>query len=227
MPNRLHTDASAAETATSLGLYPPCKGITVSHHHSGEVSSDAANNGASNNGAVNNGASNSGGIHSCAFFDQSGRYRYSLRRQWGPGDNRLVLILLNPSTADASRDDPTLRRCQGFAREWGFSSMEIVNLFAYKATQPANLKKARNPVGAENDRFVEWAVRNARKTVLAWGNHGDFKGRDQQVLRLLGSLGNPLWSLGLTKKNQPRHLLYLPKGTPLQAFSLAVGAHVG
>lgn len=157
-------------------------------------------------------------INRAAIFDQSGQFRYSLSRQWEGGKGRVAMILLNPSTADASRDDPTLRRCIGFARRWGFASLEVVNLFAYRATRPQQLRQATDPVGPENDDHLMRAARNAGVVVAAWGVHGVLAGRNLEVLRMLAGLGLSLSCLGLTKTGHPRHTLYLSHRTPLIPF---------
>jgi hypothetical protein len=145
-----------------------------------------------------------------ALFDPTGRYRYALERRWAPGGRRLAFILLNPSTADGERDDPTVRRCIGFARRWGFSSLEVVNLFALRATQPAALRGAADPVGPENDGHLLAAAGRADRVVLAWGIHGKWRGREGEVLRLLRESRRGLSCLGLTREGHPRHVLYLP-----------------
>ncbi len=132
-------------------------------------------------------------------------YRYALWRRWGRGPYAMF-IGLNPSTADETNDDPTIRRCIGFARAWGYEALCMTNLFAYRATQPADMKKAADPVGWENDGALKMLARDAGVVVAAWGAHGTFKGRDQSV-----RLGVPnLHYLRLTKDGHPGHPLYLP-----------------
>src|SRR5437667_3282192 len=94
------------------------------------------------------------GIEYGAIFDVNGLYRYSLWRAWSVYHPRIAFILLNPSTADEQKNDPTIRRCMGFARAWNFGSMEVVNLFAYMATDYRELFQVSDPVGAENNRFL-------------------------------------------------------------------------
>jgi hypothetical protein len=122
--------------------------------------------------------------------------------------------MLNPSTADALLDDPTIRRCIGFARAWGFGALEVVNLFAFRATLPSQLRAALDPVGPRNNRFLRAALGRADAVVAAWGAHGSWGGRDRAVLHLLsGGIDQPWPSpqcLGLTKHGHPRHPLYLP-----------------
>jgi hypothetical protein len=117
--------------------------------------------------------------------------------------------MLNPSTADAERDDPTIRRCGGFARAWGFGAMTVVNLFALRATDPARLRRARDPIGRDNDRHIAEAAAGADALVLAWGIHGALRDRDRAVLALLSELRPSC--LGLTRGGHPRHPLYLPR----------------
>lgn len=146
-----------------------------------------------------------------AVFDPSGCYRYRLWRVWDPTHPRVTFILLNPSTADADRDDPTLRRCVGFARAWGYGGLEVVNVFAWRATDPAALRRCPDPVGPDNDAAVLAAVQGVALVVAAWGNGGCHQGRAAAVLRLLDGL--PLTCLGLTRAAQPRHPLYTPAAT--------------
>lgn len=135
-----------------------------------------------------------------------GRYRYLLWRRWAEADS-LLFIMLNPSTADAAQDDPTIRRCIGFARRWGFGGVEVVNLFAWRATLPRELAKARDPVGPHNDRAISLAVARSRAVIAAWGVHGALGDRDAQVAPLLAA--TRLRCLGLTRDGAPRHPLYV------------------
>lgn len=145
-----------------------------------------------------------------------GRWRYRLWRRWDTGRPGSTFVLLNPSTANARTDDPTVRRVIGLARGWGFGSLELVNLFALRATSPDDLVGAADPVGPSNDQYLARAVRNGT-VVLAWGNHGRYLGRDRQVLGMLE--GARLFCLGLTKQGCPRHPLYAPRGPALVPFS--------
>ena len=150
-----------------------------------------------------------------ATFDASGRYRYTLWRSWDETLLRVAFVMLNPSKADASVNDPTIRRCIGFARDWGYGSLEVVNLFSYRATRPQQLKQASDPVGDETDEFILAASDRAELLVLAWGNWGTLLNRDRDVLELLGDL--PSYCLGRNRSGQPRHPLYLPRQTsPVQ-----------
>jgi len=151
---------------------------------------------------------NMDGVEYGAIFDTSGTYRYTLWRAWSPYYPRIAFILLNPSTADEHKNDPTIRRCLSFARAWNFGSMEVVNLFAYRATYYRELFKANEPIGTENDRFLLQALERCSTIVLGWGARGTFLERDRQVMSLLSGR-NHLYCLGITKNGQPRHPLYI------------------
>jgi len=152
------------------------------------------------------------GLTHAANFSPCERYRYSLDHVWRLEADHCVFIMLNPSTATATEDDPTIRRCIGFARDWGFGSLRVVNLFAFRATDLADLKKATAPVGLENDAVLKASVRSAVLAVAAWGAHGAWEGRaDYVVNELLAPWRGKLECLGTTKEGQPRHPLYRPK----------------
>lgn len=144
-------------------------------------------------------------------------YRFSLTRSWdatplAPGQRpgrRCLFVMLNPSTADAMEDDPTIRRCVGFARSWGFTLLHVVNLFAYRATVPADLYNRADPVGQNNDGWILDAARAADQVVCAWGAHGGYRSRGNEVASLLRGEGIALFCLGETDEGHPRHPLYL------------------
>ena len=142
-----------------------------------------------------------------ARFSRCGDYRYSLERKWQhprQQARRVLFIGLNPSTADHRQDDPTIRRCVGFARDWGFSELEVVNLFAYRATYPSDLKQATDPVGKRNDYWIRRCHRIADLTIACWGNDGEFMQRADTVLAML----NDLYCLNINRSSQPAHPLY-------------------
>jgi len=142
-------------------------------------------------------------------------YRYTLWREWTEALPRLLFVLLNPSVADANLDDPTLRRCIGFAQDWCYGSVELANLYAYRATDPRALRQVADPVGPLNDYHIQEAAGRADKIVVAWGAEGFLHGRDQAVLRLLPK---PLWCLGYTLGGAPRHPLYVRRDAPLLPY---------
>ncbi len=146
-----------------------------------------------------------------AYLSEDGLYRYILTRTWGTGGRVLVWVMLNPSTADATQDDPTVRLCMGWAQRLGFDGVRIVNLFALRATDPRELKIARDPVGPENDDAIREAVLDADMVLCAWGNHGSLLGRAESVKSMLQSWGDvTLHCLKVSKAGQPVHPLYQP-----------------
>lgn len=152
-----------------------------------------------------------------AVFDMMGQYRYALWRVWSGDSPRIAFIMLNPNTADAQRDDPTIRRCIGFARAWGFGSLEVVNLFAYRAPDPLVLSRIADPIGTDNNHFLEQAATRAHCIVVAWGTKSALLNRDQAVLRLLTGQDR-LYCLGRTRDGYPRHPLYVRGDAPLLVF---------
>jgi hypothetical protein len=122
----------------------------------------------------------------------------------------VTFVMLNPSTANAEKFDPTVRRCFGYACEWGFGSLEVVNLFALRSTYPAVLSKATDPVGPGNDAAIIKAVKASDLVIVAWGVHGPLRGRDCKVLELIADVKD-LHCLGKTKAGNPLHPLHQPK----------------
>lgn len=155
--------------------------------------------------------------YASAQISNCGRFRYVLRRRWGPGEPDAVFVMLNPSTADASHDDPTIRKCMGFARRWGNGGIAVVNLYAFRATDPADLKRAGWPIGPANDDAIHSYATAHGEAVLAWGGNAR-DGRAAVVTSMLRRAGVRLLCLGYTKAGQPRHPLMLPYSTPLQLF---------
>jgi hypothetical protein len=151
-----------------------------------------------------------------ATFDSTSKYRYSLWREWDAGRSRITFIMLNPSTADATTNDPTIRRCISFAKKLGFGSLEVVNLFALRTPHPQNLKKAPDPIGDDNDEHLQQASQRSSCIVCAWGNWGNLHLRDQQVLQLLADAN--LRCFGMNRTGKPRHPLYLPENVELISF---------
>lgn len=148
-----------------------------------------------------------------AVFDRDRTYRYLLARTWDPEGSVVAFVMLNPSTADAATVDPTVRRCIGFARSWGHGGVEVVNLFALRATRPQDLLGAAEPVGPDNDRILAGTVDRVDRVVVAWGTHGTHLGRDRTVAALVAGRGVVPEALGRTRSGQPRHPLYVPGAT--------------
>ena len=134
------------------------------------------------------------------------RYRYVLTREWAAATGYAMFIGLNPSTADETQDDPTIRRCVAFAKAWGYSGLCMANLFAFRATDPKDMKATADPVGPDNDLWLKQSAAGAGIVVAAWGANGAYKGRDAEVLAMI----DPLHCLKLTKDGCPGHPLYLP-----------------
>jgi hypothetical protein len=139
-----------------------------------------------------------------AQFSDDHVYRYALWRRWGHGP-QVCFIMLNPSIADATANDPTITRCIGFAQSQGFDQLIVGNLFALISTDPKQLKKAVDPVGPDNDRWLKKMVDESDLVIAAWGVHGSIRGRDKAVRAMIPNL----YVLNLTTHGQPRHPLYL------------------
>lgn len=149
------------------------------------------------------------------------RYRYRLGRRWD-GGKVLVFVMLNPSTADAELDDRTIRRCIGFARSHVFGAIEVVNLYAYRATKPLDLKTAGYPVGPENDRHIAEVCAGdpVGAVCLAWGDNAAGLARAGEVLALLRENGVQPMALELSQRGIPRHPLMLRSDSRLAPFAL-------
>ena len=153
-----------------------------------------------------------------ALFSPDGAYRYLLSRRIGGHRGRLLFVMLNPSKADETRDDATIRRCIGFAKRWGYGDMEVANLFGLMATDARELLRHKDPVGAGNDAAIRAALAQADVVALAWGNHAahpKHRARAADVMRMIRGVCKPYRIGGLTKMGQPRHPLRLPYDTPL------------
>lgn len=149
-----------------------------------------------------------------AIVDSTGAYRYLLFRSWDASLPHICFCMLNPSTADSSADDATIRRCMGFARSWGGGSISVINLFAYRATSPKELKLISDPVGRWNFCFIHLVSQQASINVAAWGSQGV---QLHQNIHVLPLLKNPL-CLGLTKAGHPKHPLYVSADTQLRPY---------
>lgn len=146
-----------------------------------------------------------------------GPYRYWLHRLWRRELGCCGFILLNPSKADAKIDDPTLRRCIGFAKRWGFGAITVVNLFALRATNPCQLWEVDDPVGPKTNHYLLREVMGCDRLVVGWGARGRLHNRDKQVLRLLK--GYELWCFGENKDGTPVHPLYQPWARKLVIYN--------
>lgn len=151
-------------------------------------------------------------LYSGAEFSPCGVYRYRLTRIWNEAYPMALCIGLNPSTADATSNDPTIRRTIDFVRSWGFGGLHMLNLFAARQTYPKDLFRMEDPVGPNNDAWIRVSLTETVQVFAMWGNHGSERLRDKKVRNLLGEI----WCLGTNQHGQPRHPLYVSKGTRLQ-----------
>ena len=146
------------------------------------------------------------GMKNTAAFSPCRRYRYALWRSWDDGLPRVMFVGLNPSTADESTDDPTLRRCMRFARDWGYGGVCTANLFALRATDPKLMLSVDEPIGPDNDTWLQRLASEAALVIAAWGNHGAHLGRSRAVRVLLPRLH----CLAVNRSGEPAHPLYQP-----------------
>jgi hypothetical protein len=155
-----------------------------------------------------------------AEFSPCRTYRYLLTRKWDVRKYSAMFIGLNPSTADENIDDPTIRRCIQYAKDWGYGGLIMANLFAFRATDPSVMMDADDPIGSDNDYWLRDAASRAGIGVAAWGVHGKLLKRNQHVLNMVPGLHY----LRLTKDGHPGHPLYLPKN--LKPIPFATVEHV-
>jgi len=157
-----------------------------------------------------------------AKVSECGRYRYALTRTWDAGAREVLFVMLNPSTADGMRDDPTVRKCIGFARRWALGGIRVANLFALRATKPLELhlalRRGDDAVGPLNTEHLIALAEGTARVVLAWGANA--KPYPDHVARTLDTLSRgPLCCLGKTEDGLPRHPLMLPYSTTLEPWS--------
>ena len=160
-----------------------------------------------------------GDVYREALFSTCERFRYYLRIVWGNvcTPARMAVVMLNPSTADEQQDDPTVARCVRRAQRLGYAALDVLNLFALRATDPRKLREVVDPIGPHNDEIVRVHAQDAAMVVCAWGVHGKLGGRDRRMLEALH--GVELHALGVTKDGHPRHPLYLPHAADPKPWS--------
>ena len=147
-----------------------------------------------------------------AILSADRKYRYVLTRIWDETKPTVVFIGLNPSTADEEVDDKTIRKCIGYAKRWGYGKLIMVNLFAFRSTDSSMLKRVEDPVGPDNDSYIQKCVSESNLVIACWGNHGKLLNRDKV---LMDSLPN-LVCLKRNKNGTPHHPLDLSKDlTPM------------
>jgi hypothetical protein len=157
-----------------------------------------------------------------ATFDATRRYRYVLWRRWGSRTSRVLFVMLNPSTADEHVLDPTVRKCVRWAQSWGFGAVDVCNVFAWRSTDPKLLYTLDDPVGPENDHWIQQTAMMAAMVVVAWGKHGALKGRAAAVAQMLEK--HKPYCLGVNADGSPEHPLYIAnamKPVPWRTPSLA------
>jgi hypothetical protein len=157
-------------------------------------------------------------LESDAVVSDCGKYRYLLRRTWDHYKPRALYIMLNPSTADAEKDDPTIRSCIRLAKGLNYGSFEVVNLFAWRATQPTELQKSSDPIGPKNADAIEGAIMRCDIAICAWGAYQGAIDQGRAVHSLLRQHRPAVFCLGKTKSGAPKHPLYIKSGTPLEKF---------
>jgi len=154
-----------------------------------------------------------------AVISLCGLYRYELQREVNPfGDGNCLFLMLNPSTADAMQDDPTIRRCKAFAEAWGHKRLIVANLFSFRATDPRAMKEAADPIGPDGDEAIMDAVYCSGTVVCAWGAHGGHLDRDRQVIAMIRKVMPDVYCLNTTKNGFPCHPLYQPKDAVLKPY---------
>lgn len=144
-------------------------------------------------------------MKSGAKLSKCRKYRYALWRIWDESKPTVMIIGLNPSTANETEDDPTLRRCINFSKSWGYGGVYMANLFAYRAMDPVVMKAAKNPIGNENDKWLKKLADQAHIVVAAWGNDGCFLNRSKNVRIMFPDL----YCIKNNKSGEPAHPLYL------------------
>lgn len=167
-------------------------------------------------------------VENSATLSDDGLYRYDLTRTWGDWDGpRLCWVMLNPSTADADQNDPTIRRCIAFSQAWGYDSLVAVNLFGLRSTDPKGLvDRDTSPIGPDNDTHIQLAVLSSSAVIAAWGTKGALMERDYAVTNLITKrLSEDLLCLDVTKGGHPKHPLYVKGDTEPQVYRAAEGTH--
>ncbi len=149
-----------------------------------------------------------------AKISDCSKYRYALWRKWDESKPTVMFIGLNPSTADATDDDPTLTRCINFAKSWGYGALNMANLFAFRATKPSDMFRALDPIGNRNNYWLKRLYKNSDLVVAAWGNDGIYLHRSKYVKEMLTNLHY----LKLNASNEPAHPLYLKANLKPKSF---------
>ena len=150
-----------------------------------------------------------GDAPSVAIYSDCEKYRYALTRVWEPEGQKVLFVMLNPSTATEVQNDPTVERCERRARALGFGAFRVTNIFAFRATDPRVMRAEADPTGPQNDAAISEGAVWADRIICAWGTHGAHLNRGPEVEELLRKTGLPLYHLGLSKAGHPKHPLYI------------------
>ena len=145
-------------------------------------------------------------MNTTALISEDKLYRYQLLRVWDETLPRVLFVMLNPSTADATKDDPTIRRVISFAKSWGYGGVYVGNLFAFRSTDPKGLKYVKDPIGENNIQHIQAMVGLVDKIIYAWGNN-------QKEPKWLSEMVPTPYCIDISKKGVPKHPLYLKKDT--------------
>ncbi|PIV74493.1 MAG: hypothetical protein COW55_09065 [Rhodobacteraceae bacterium CG17_big_fil_post_rev_8_21_14_2_50_65_11] len=160
-----------------------------------------------------------GDTESEAVYSGCELYRYALTRIWDADAPHVLFIMLNPSKATEIQNDPTVERCERRARRLGFGALRVMNIFAWRETDPKRLRAAAHPIGPDNDRLLLDALPWVDCVIAGWGVHGAHRNRGPQVAAMLRGAGATLHHLGLSKAGHPRHPLYVAHTTPPQVWA--------
>ena len=145
-----------------------------------------------------------------ATFSPCRRWRYLLWRRWDASKSVANFLMLNPSTADEVKLDPTCSRARDYAERWGYGALIVTNAFAFRNTDPNRMKAVKDPIGKDNDAAIVRAAKESAIVVCAWGNHGAFLDRSTEILRMMKAKGIALHALRVNANGEPAHPLYLP-----------------
>jgi len=153
-------------------------------------------------------------------FSPDQKYRYYLQRNFKKNaKNLLVFIMLNPSTANEQYNDPTVERCQNHALNKNYDGMIILNIFAYRTTNPKQLLQTKNPIGEKNNQTIINTIKKHQNIICAWGNHGKILNRSNEIKKILKKHRKKTQAFEITKQNEPKHPLYIPYNKKLKQYT--------
>lgn len=153
-----------------------------------------------------------------AVISDCGKYRYLLRRTWDHLKPRALLIMLNPSTADARQDDATIRSCVRLLTGLGYGSMEVVNVFAWRATKPTDLPRFAEAIGPKNPDTIDGAISRCDIVIVAWGANSMAMEYGKQIISTVRASRPAVYCFGKTQAGAPKHPLYIKSGTVLETY---------